>query len=86
MMWYVHSAHDCLQVFSFLDVCGCVFLFQIGGATGHIGDPSERSTERPSISSELVFKNADGIKENIENVFQNFRKYFAADEKLLPVK
>ncbi|XP_034242641.1 tyrosine--tRNA ligase, mitochondrial [Thrips palmi] len=58
----------------------------IGGATGHIGDPSERSTERPSLSSELVFKNADSIKENIENVFENFRKHFSDGCELHPPK
>lgn len=60
--------------------------FQIGGATGHIGDPSERSTERPSLSSELVFKNADGIRENIENVFENFRRHFTEGAQYPPVK
>lgn len=66
--------------------CGHQVVALIGGATGHIGDPSERSTERPSLSSELVFKNANGIKENIESVFENFRKHFSLDAKLHPVK
>lgn len=58
----------------------------IGGATGHIGDPSERNTERPLISSQNVFKNADGIKKNIECVFENYRKHFSNGAELHPVK
>ncbi|KAK3930413.1 Tyrosine--tRNA ligase, mitochondrial [Frankliniella fusca] len=57
----------------------------LGGATGHIGDPSERNTERPLMKSHQVFKNADGIKRNIECVFENFRKHFSEGAKLHPV-
>lgn len=65
--------------------CGHQVIALIGGATGHIGDPSERSTERPSLAAEEVFKNAEGIKRNIENVFNNYQKFFSGGAKLHPV-
>lgn len=67
-------------------MCGHEVIALIGGATGHIGDPSGRSSERTSLESEAVFKNADGIAKNIENVFENFKKHFCPDQTLHPVK
>ena len=37
----------------------------VGGATGMIGDPSGRSTERNFLSVEQLQKNLEGIKENL---------------------
>lgn len=37
----------------------------VGGATGMIGDPSGRSTERNFLSEEQLKKNLEGIKENL---------------------
>ena len=37
----------------------------VGGATGMIGDPSGRSTERNFLSEEQLRKNVEGIKENL---------------------
>lgn len=37
----------------------------VGGATGMIGDPSGRSTERNFLTPEQVAKNLEGIKENL---------------------
>lgn len=37
----------------------------VGGATGMIGDPSGRSTERNFLTPEQVEKNLEGIKENL---------------------
>ena len=37
----------------------------VGGATGMIGDPSGRSTERNFLSVEQLQKNVEGIKENL---------------------
>ncbi len=37
----------------------------VGGATGMIGDPSGRSTERNFLSEEQLQKNLEGIKENL---------------------
>lgn len=37
----------------------------VGGATGMIGDPSGRSTERNFLSVEQLRKNVEGIKENL---------------------
>ena len=37
----------------------------VGGATGMIGDPSGRSTERNFLSEEQLLRNLEGIKENL---------------------
>ncbi len=39
-----------------------------GGATGMIGDPSGKSTERNLLSEEEVEKNLEGIKENLARI------------------
>eukprot|EP00871_Galdieria_phlegrea_P004254 jgi/Galph1/482/GphlegSOOS_G5167.1 len=40
----------------------------IGGATGRIGDPSGKSTERPLLDDETIYKNLQGIKKNLEQI------------------
>ena len=40
----------------------------VGGATGMIGDPRP-TTERAMISKEEVFKNIEGLKAQVENIF-----------------
>ena len=42
----------------------------IGGATGRIGDPSGRSSERPIMTDEIFQKNLAGIKKSMEKFFQ----------------
>lgn len=41
----------------------------IGGATGRIGDPSGRSSERPMMTEETLQKNIKGIKKSMEKFF-----------------
>uniref|UniRef100_A0A1B0DBD8 Tyrosine--tRNA ligase n=1 Tax=Phlebotomus papatasi TaxID=29031 RepID=A0A1B0DBD8_PHLPP len=48
----------------------------LGGATGLIGDPSGRSTERSMLEMDTVEKNLASIRKQIEGVFENHRKYF----------
>ena len=43
----------------------------VGGATGRIGDPSGRSSERPIMTDEVFAKNLEGIKKSA-NKFFNF--------------
>ncbi|XP_049852334.1 tyrosine--tRNA ligase, mitochondrial [Schistocerca gregaria] len=43
----------------------------VGGATGYIGDPSERTTDRPALSAEYIKHNVSGITENVEQLFKN---------------
>ncbi|XP_026751469.1 tyrosine--tRNA ligase, mitochondrial [Galleria mellonella] len=47
----------------------------LGGATGYIGDPSGRSTDRIALEPEVIQENISGIKKNLEVVFENHQKY-----------
>ncbi|PVU85166.1 hypothetical protein BB559_007170 [Furculomyces boomerangus] len=47
----------------------------VGGATGSIGDPSGRSTERNVIESELLEKNIESIRNQTIQVFESATKY-----------
>eukprot|EP01132_Coremiostelium_polycephalum_P003775 gene3775-4699_t len=40
----------------------------VGGATGLIGDPSGKSTERPQLSLEFIQQNTESIKKNIVTI------------------
>ncbi|MCR5506848.1 MAG: tyrosine--tRNA ligase [bacterium] len=41
----------------------------VGGATGRIGDPSGRSSERPMMTDEIFAKNLEGIKKSAGKFF-----------------
>jgi len=57
----------------------------IGGATGRIGDPSGKSTERPIMSNEILDKNIEGIQSDLIKIFTNHDKYFWKENtKCLP--
>jgi len=43
----------------------------LGGATGKIGDPSGKSTERPLLSQEMLEKNVEGIRKQFERCLKN---------------
>ncbi|XP_059617567.1 tyrosine--tRNA ligase, mitochondrial [Phlebotomus argentipes] len=60
----------------------------LGGATGMIGDPSGRSTERSLLDVATVEKNLSSIGKQIESVFENHAKYFwnGDQERLLSPK
>ncbi|XP_057666686.1 tyrosine--tRNA ligase, mitochondrial [Diorhabda carinulata] len=59
----------------------------IGGATGKIGDPSGRNTEREQLSKSFIDDNINGIFKNISTVFTNHEKYLWKHKDLLkPVR
>lgn len=47
----------------------------VGGATGLIGDPSHRKSERVEIEKHLIEENVKSITKNIETIFNNHAKY-----------
>ncbi|KAK8847675.1 tyrosine-tRNA ligase [Kwoniella newhampshirensis] len=49
----------------------------IGGATGSIGDPSGRSTERKSLTSEELAHNVAGITSQVHRFFTRGESYFS---------
>ncbi|XP_023288902.1 tyrosine--tRNA ligase, mitochondrial isoform X1 [Orussus abietinus] len=58
----------------------------IGGATGLIGDPSHRTTERPELAEALVRSNVESIKDNLQTIFKNHEQFFWREGRLKPVK
>ncbi|XP_014367711.2 tyrosine--tRNA ligase, mitochondrial [Papilio machaon] len=60
----------------------------LGGATGHIGDPSGKSTDRIALSSNVIAENIACIKSNLETVFENHKKYIWSEDesKLKPLR
>ncbi|XP_028173631.1 tyrosine--tRNA ligase, mitochondrial [Ostrinia nubilalis] len=60
----------------------------LGGATGHIGDPSGKTSDRVALQSETIQQNIIGIKKNLETVFENHQKYIWSKEesKLQPIR
>ncbi|XP_045611659.2 tyrosine--tRNA ligase, mitochondrial [Procambarus clarkii] len=58
----------------------------VGGATGQVGDPSGRSSERPLLHIDEINNNADKIAENIQCIFDNHKQFFwkGGNDKLLP--
>ncbi|OGV72093.1 MAG: tyrosine--tRNA ligase [Lentisphaerae bacterium RIFOXYA12_FULL_60_10] len=54
-----------IMVLSHFQRCGHRVLALVGGATGMIGDPSGRSTERNLLTAEQVDANLVGIRENL---------------------
>lgn len=55
----------------------------LGGATGLIGDPSGRSTERNLLEKEVMQKNLDKIRQQMERIFGNHKEYFYPDKSVL---
>ncbi|CAB3370911.1 Hypothetical predicted protein [Cloeon dipterum] len=58
----------------------------VGGATGLIGDPSGRSTERPELANQRVEANTNSIKKSIETIFKNHEDFIWKKGKLPPVR
>ncbi|XP_022130818.2 tyrosine--tRNA ligase, mitochondrial [Pieris rapae] len=59
----------------------------LGGATGYIGDPSGKNTDRMALQSNIIQENINGLKKNLDEVFDNHKKYIWSDErKLNPIK
>lgn len=59
----------------------------VGGATGQIGDPTDRKSARLEMDRVLIEGNIENIKKNIETIFKNHEEYFwSTGKKLKPVK
>lgn len=50
--------------------CGHTPVVIVGGATGMIGDPSGKSTERQLLDQETINKNLKGIQRNLETILR----------------
>lgn len=59
---------------------------QLGGATGYIGDPSGKTSDRVALQSEVINQNISCIKKNLESVFENHQKYIWAKVKSRELK
>lgn len=55
-------------VLSWFQRCGHKPIALVGGATGRVGDPSGKSTERPVLSEEDIQKNCAGISSVMQRV------------------
>ncbi|SPO26171.1 related to tyrosyl-tRNA synthetase, mitochondrial precursor [Ustilago trichophora] len=49
----------------------------VGGATGSIGDPSGRSTERNALDKKVLEANVEGIKRQLKAFFANVHEYYS---------
>ncbi|CAD1475615.1 unnamed protein product, partial [Heterotrigona itama] len=59
----------------------------LGGATGLIGDPSFRETERIEMEQVILNENVESIKDNIMNIIRNHAEYFCKNhQRLTPIK
>jgi tyrosyl-tRNA synthetase len=54
-----------IMVLAHFQRCGHRVIAVVGGATGMIGDPSGKSSERSLLDAEDVRRNAEGIRENL---------------------
>ncbi|XP_078042926.1 tyrosine--tRNA ligase, mitochondrial [Augochlora pura] len=68
--------------------CGHQVIALVGGATGLIGDPSFRTSERVEMDDIVAHENVKSIQQDILNIFKNHEKYFSKNlrTKILPVK
>ncbi|KAA8491097.1 Tyrosine--tRNA ligase [Porphyridium purpureum] len=57
-------------VLRWFQLCGHTPIALVGGATGKVGDPSGKSSERPVMSEETILHNAKCIQANIEQVLK----------------
>lgn len=67
--------------------CGHQAIVLLGGATGMIGDPSYRKSERADIEQVVLQENLYSIRRDIERVVRNHAEYFCKRSKrLMPIK
>ena len=64
-----------------MQVVAVIILLQIGGATGRVGDPSGRSTERDKLSHGVIERNLTGIESDLRRIFRNVNEYFPQNTK-----
>ncbi|XP_023215906.1 tyrosine--tRNA ligase, mitochondrial-like isoform X1 [Centruroides sculpturatus] len=48
----------------------------VGDSTAQIGDPSGKTKEREVLKEDLIKSNSESIKQSLERIFDNFKKYF----------
>ena len=53
----------------------------VGGATAKIGDPSGKTSERPSLDDKTIGRNVAGITENLERVFLNHQELMSSERQ-----
>lgn len=53
----------------------------LGGATGRIGDPSGRTTERPELEINTINHNLACIRRQVQQIFKNHEKYFWSEKE-----
>ncbi|MBQ7579056.1 MAG: tyrosine--tRNA ligase [Clostridia bacterium] len=69
----LHIGHLCsLRTFSYLQKAGHHGILLLGGATGHIGDPTGRRDMRTMLSS-------DAIEGNVSAIMQTVKKFIKTD-------
>lgn len=56
----------------------------VGGATGSIGDPSGRSSERNALDKQTLEANVEGIKGQLRVFFENVAGYYRERDQLQP--
>ncbi|KZC04473.1 PREDICTED: tyrosine--tRNA ligase, mitochondrial [Dufourea novaeangliae] len=56
--------------------CGHQVIILLGGATGLIGDPSFRNSERVEIENIVLNENLQSINNNIKKIFRNHERHF----------
>ena len=60
-----------IVVLAWFQRCGHVPVALLGGATGRVGDPSGKSTERPVLDDATIERNTAGISKILTNVLAN---------------
>lgn len=73
-----------ILVLAWFQRCGHQPVALVGGATGLVGDPSGKSTERPALSEERVASNVEGIRAILERLLARPAAR-APDAKAAPV-
>ncbi|KAG8819093.1 tyrosyl-tRNA synthetase, partial [Serendipita sp. 399] len=53
----------------------------IGGATGQVGDPGGRSTERDLLETDLVKRNANAITDQVQKFFETATKHATSQKR-----
>lgn len=62
-----------------------LFILKLLGATGKIGDPSGRKTERKLLENDIIDNNLASISSQIERIFKNHREYLYDENKNGPL-
>jgi tyrosyl-tRNA synthetase len=59
-----------IVVLAWFQRCGHEAVALVGGATGRVGDPSGRSSERPVLSEEAIERNVAGIRRLLTSILE----------------